>query len=109
MMGLLTEARCANHAHREAAACCPECARHFCRECVTEHDGRVLCAECLRRLALGGGQRAAGVRFPGLYLGALAGLFLLWVCFYLAGQTLVLIPSSFHEGTWWEMLWRGRQ
>ena len=24
------------------------CARYFCRECVTEHGGRLLCVACLR-------------------------------------------------------------
>ncbi len=47
----LSGKRCFNHAGREAAARCPGCRRFYCRECVTEHDGRVLCAECLRRRA----------------------------------------------------------
>jgi hypothetical protein len=41
-------ARCALHAGREAAARCPVCTRHFCRECVTEHHGRLLCFACLK-------------------------------------------------------------
>jgi hypothetical protein len=108
-MGELAEARCCNHAHREAAARCPACGRHFCRECVTEHDRRLLCAECLQGLAAVGAQRAWRLGGPGLWAGALVGLFALWVCFYLAGQALLLIPSSVHEGTWWETLWQGRQ
>lgn len=39
--------RCVLHTQREAAARCPECKRFFCRECITEHDGRVLCSGCL--------------------------------------------------------------
>ncbi len=42
--------RCQFHALREAVARCPECQRYFCRECVTEHDERLLCASCLRKL-----------------------------------------------------------
>ena len=42
--------RCRNHAEREAVARCPGCGHHFCRECVTEHDDRILCAACLRKL-----------------------------------------------------------
>jgi hypothetical protein len=104
----LVEARCFHHAQREAAARCPECGRHFCHECVTEHEHRVLCAECLRRLAEAAGPRTARLGVPGLTLGAMAGLCALWVLFHLAGQVLLRIPSSFHEGTWWEALWQGR-
>lgn len=104
----LADARCVNHSEREAVARCPECGRYVCRECITEHDRRVLCADCLRRQA---GEPAAGVvrrRWRGLCAGGLAGGLALWVLFYLLGQALLLIPSSFHEGTWWESLWQGR-
>ena len=40
----LVHQRCFNHMLREAVACCPECRRYFCRECVTEHEDKVLCA-----------------------------------------------------------------
>ena len=46
-MTALAHQRCFNHALREAAARCPGCGNFFCRECVTEHDDRVLCAACL--------------------------------------------------------------
>ncbi len=107
-MGPLSEARCSNHPLREAAARCPPCGRHFCRECVTEHAGRLLCADCLRRLAPRGVAGRRRIRSAGLAAGAAAGLLALWVLFYGAGQCLLLIPSSFHEGTWWETLWQGR-
>jgi hypothetical protein len=41
--------RCRNHPERAAAARCPECVLFFCRECVTEHDGKLLCAACTRK------------------------------------------------------------
>jgi hypothetical protein len=47
----LADQRCFNHALREAVARCPQCTQFFCRECITEHDDRVLCAACLRTLA----------------------------------------------------------
>ena len=50
-MRSLSLQRCFNHAHREAAARCPECTHFYCRECITEHDDRVICAACLRKLA----------------------------------------------------------
>ncbi|MFN7139481.1 MAG: rhomboid family protein, partial [Limisphaerales bacterium] len=46
----LTQQHCLNHFTREAAARCPECKQFFCRECITEHDDRVICAGCLRKL-----------------------------------------------------------
>ena len=42
--------RCFNHAGREAVARCPECGQFFCRECITEHEDRVLCSACLKKL-----------------------------------------------------------
>ena len=29
------------------------------------------------------------------------GLFLLWLILYYLGRMLILLPSSFHEGTFW--------
>jgi hypothetical protein len=40
----ITQQRCLNHMLREAVARCPECSRFFCRECITEHEDKVLCA-----------------------------------------------------------------
>jgi len=45
--------RCFYHDFREAACRCPICQRYFCRECVTEHDDRVLCVECLKTIVAG--------------------------------------------------------
>jgi len=51
----LTHQRCHHHQFREAAARCPECGRYFCRECITEHADRVLCASCLgKKIGLDG-------------------------------------------------------
>ena len=47
----LVDQRCFNHHLREAVARCPECTHFFCRECITEHDDRIICAACLRKLA----------------------------------------------------------
>jgi len=55
--------RCLNHTFREAVARCPECGHYFCRECITEHEDRVVCASCLRKLveSSAGGRAALGV------------------------------------------------
>ena len=104
----LTYQRCLNHAQREAVARCPSCGQFFCRECITEHDDRVICAACLRRLT-----RASLLRrraFSGLLRvgqGAL-GLVAAWFFFYLMGDRLLRLPASFHEGTLWKVQWWDR-
>lgn len=47
----LRHSRCLFHPLREAAARCPHCGGTFCRECVTDEEGRLACPPCLRRLA----------------------------------------------------------
>lgn len=47
----LRHARCLFHPLREAAARCPHCGGTYCRECVTDEDGKLACPPCLRRLA----------------------------------------------------------
>jgi hypothetical protein len=92
----IAQERCFNHASREAVARCPECGRTFCRECISEHDDRVICAFCLKRLSKKAVRRH---RLVGLVRLAqiLMGVLLLWSSFYLLGKALLNIPSSFHE------------
>jgi len=108
-MPSLTHQRCFNHFQREAVARCVECRQFFCRECVTEHDDRILCASCLKKLL----QPALTSRrwFVGILRLAqgLAGVLLLWLVFYLLGVTLLDIPTSFHEGTLWRLNWYDRE
>jgi len=47
----LNSARCLLHPLREAAARCPHCGGTFCRECVTDEEGKLACPPCLRRMA----------------------------------------------------------
>ena len=47
----LRNARCLFHPLREAAALCPHCGGTFCRECVTDEEGKLACPPCLRRMA----------------------------------------------------------
>jgi len=101
-MADLTYQRCLNHAGREAAARCPGCGQYFCRECISEHEGRVMCAACLRRLGRVPLFQRRGsawvIRFGQCLLGLLAA----WFFFYLVGESLLALPSSFHEGTLWD-------
>jgi hypothetical protein len=39
------------HPLREAAALCPHCGGTFCRECVTDEEGKLACPPCLRRMS----------------------------------------------------------
>jgi hypothetical protein len=98
----LSARRCLHHPEREAVARCPECARFFCRECITEHDDRIICADCLR-LAIKPKQTKRKGFFRvvrGVCLWGIS-VFLAWIYFYFAGRLLITIPSSFHEGTIW--------
>jgi len=96
LLNSLTHTKCFNHGLREAVARCPGCRRHFCRECVTEHEHRLLCARCIAAASAGAQARAR--RFP--FVGAMqfsSAVALLWVTFYVMGQMLLLIPSAFHD------------
>lgn len=105
MTRALAYQRCFNHAQREAVARCPQCGQFFCRECITEHDDRVICAACLRKVARVPLLQRRG--FAGaLRLGqCLLGLLMAWFFFYLIGEGLVSLPTSFHEGTIWHVNW----
>lgn len=101
----LIHQRCANHEFREAVARCPECLRSFCRECVTEHEGRVLCAGCLRKQLESSSidrRRFSWIRT--LAYGSI-GVIITWLVFFYLGRILLSIPASFHEGTIWQQGW----
>lgn len=101
--GALHTRRCVRHGEREAAARCPACERFFCRECVVEHDGRLLCVQCLER-ALAAAQPARDrwrrVRETGLVCAAVA---MAWLAYYTMGSLLLKLPPAFHEGTIWNV------
>lgn len=104
-MPALIHQRCFNHATREAVARCPECSQFFCRECITEHDDRVICSACLKKLA-----RVPLLKRPAfarvMQIGqCLFGMFAAWFFFYLIGSALAGLPTSFHEGTLWRVDW----
>jgi hypothetical protein len=97
----LRHQRCYHHAAREAAARCPECQRFFCRECVSEHDDRVLCSSCLARL----NKPSMGVRLrlAGLInvLRAVVAIIVAWSVLYGLGRALLHIPGMFHHSAPW--------
>ena len=91
----ILDQRCLNHSSREAVAQCPTCKRFFCRECITEHAGRMICVTCVNALARDAQKtaRAARARWT---VTAVAGLLIAWLVFYYLGLTLARIPSKFH-------------
>lgn len=97
----ISDSRCFNHAGREAIAKCPRCGRFFCRECVSEHEGGIICASCLTKTA--GIKHKKGFNLSGIakIFQLAAGILILWCCFYLMGKTLLSIPSTFHEKAAW--------
>jgi hypothetical protein len=100
-MSTIVHERCFNHALREAVARCPECRQSFCRECVIEHDDRVLCASCLKKVAaVAFSTRRA---FTGVIhlTQCVVGLLITWFFFFLIGEMLLRLPSTFHEGGLW--------
>jgi hypothetical protein len=104
-MPALASQRCLNHLSREAVARCPECGLFFCRECITEHDDRMICAACLKKLALkeAGRPRTRLNLWPAVQ-GA-GGLFIAWFIFYVIGRLLLAIPDEFHDDALWKTRW----
>jgi hypothetical protein len=96
--------RCVRHTTREAAARCPACGDFFCRECVVEHDGKLLCSGCLAKQTAARDQRRE--RLAGMRRGlrAVAGAAALWLVFYGIGALLKKIPPDLHDGTVWKKL-----
>lgn len=89
--------RCWNHEGREAVCLCPQCGRSFCRECVSEHDFRLLCAACLRSISRVARPAAKGRFALGL---ALAGIFLGWLLFFLGGEAIVTLGARMERTSW---------
>ncbi|MGA1842815.1 MAG: rhomboid family protein [bacterium] len=98
----IKNSQCLLHPDREAVAICLSCNNYFCRECVTEHKGKVLCKPCLYK-----GKRKSVKRkkVPLLIRAAsaiLVGLFMCYFLFYSLGYTLSIIPDKFHQGDYFE-------
>jgi hypothetical protein len=93
--------RCWNHESREAVCRCPECGNSYCRECVTEHEGRLLCALCLRSLARAR-ERHVPARRRGVVAVALglAGIMIAWVVFFAAGEAVLTLAVRAEQTAW---------
>jgi hypothetical protein len=97
----LSTRRCARHPEREAAARCPSCAGFFCRECIVEHEGRLLCTSCLARETASAKARLAKWAGARRHLELAAAALAAVLVFYGIGSILLNVPPEFHEGTIW--------
>ena len=78
----LAAKRCFNHSVREAVAKCLDCGNFFCRECITEHDARFICCNCLGKStedAKPGSNALATLATVAL---SMVGLIILWLFFF---------------------------
>lgn len=103
-MEALALQRCFHHPSREAVARCPECGQFYCRECITEHDDRIICGSCLKKIAAAeaGPRRARRNLWPAAQF--TGGIAIAWVLIYIAGRVLLSLPEEFHD----ERLWQTR-
>jgi hypothetical protein len=96
-MSSLARARCHNHPRREAAARCPACGSDFCRECVVEHEGRLLCSACLGKAVGGAGRsRHRWVRYGARAASVAVGFLLVWFFFFAVGDVLSRTRDTSH-------------
>ena|ERR1051325_1620622 len=93
---------CLNHSQREAVARCPQCGHFFCRECITEHDDRVICAACLRKILRAEKQKGGSLAWLRRAAAFSFSVMIAWLAFYWIGRILLTIPASFHDGTLWK-------
>jgi len=97
--------RCFNHGGREAVAQCLECSRYYCRECVTAHGARVLCASCLGSTAVTSAPRRRMITTAWRAMQLATGFVFVWLLVYAVGRGLLWLPSEFHEHMIWENEW----
>jgi len=101
-MSEIARKRCFIHGFREAVARCPDCGRFYCRECITEHEDRVICTSCLQKFS----EKIEKSRYHlaefYMMLKLVTGVLVLWLFFYFLGQALLSIPTSFHDGSVWQ-------
>jgi len=92
------DTHCLIHPEREAVALCLFCGHYFCRECVTEHKGKVLCTLCLDKETGGAARKRRLPRLIRAGLAILMGLIVCYILFYSLGSALSVIPDTFHQG-----------
>ena len=93
----LKNRRCFNHADREASARCPVCQNDFCRECITEHKGKMLCVNCLKE-STQKKQNKKKIFAPVFYILLLAiTVIIIFLCFVNMGRGIAFREINKHE------------
>lgn len=86
--------RCVLHAQREAAARCPGCKRFYCRECITEHDGKVLCSGCLTENTRERSEKKQGSGHFKMTAGLIGTFLVLLLIFFSMGVLIQILPEK---------------
>jgi hypothetical protein len=94
----LVALKCEVHAMREAAARCTVCSHHYCRECIQEHEGRMVCGNCLSLKSSLEPKHFAGFKEMLVRLVmALASAALLWGAFWCIFTIGSLLPAEVYK------------
>jgi len=100
MTGMVMQQRCWNHDSREAVCRCLGCGRSYCRECVTEHESRLLCAACLRNLAQAAARKRGRLRRVVAAGLTLTGVVLAWIVFFAVGESILTLRERSERMEW---------
>ena len=92
--------RCWNHEGREAVCQCPGCSRSFCRECVTEHEARLLCSACLEAESRAGRPRRRVMSGAAIAALALGSLLFTWAVFFCLGEAIMSLNARLEPTAW---------
>jgi hypothetical protein len=100
----LLRQQCELHLDRGAVARCPDCGRFYCHECITEHEGEVLCKRCLNQEVESDDEPSGFMQRNAFFLKACAipflisaGYILLFFVFASLGMMLIRFPDEFHH------------
>jgi uncharacterized paraquat-inducible protein A len=93
----LSRQRCTNHAEREAVARCPECKRHFCRECITEHNDKQLCNHCLNKISTDNAKKSNRIKAVVYMICCVVGFLIALGFFYTAAKVISSVPQQYHR------------
>jgi uncharacterized membrane protein YvbJ len=94
----LRERKCVNHASREAVARCPECKKDFCRECITEHNNKMLCTNCLHEKTKRKEAKKKKLEILFTIFLFCLGMLISYYFFFGLASMLSEIPDQFHNG-----------
>jgi hypothetical protein len=96
-MSTFATRRCFIHANREAASLCVTCRRSFCRECVVDHEGRLMCNACLAKATKRPATRESRLAILTGPINILCAVVLCWFVFYMVGRGFLLLEPVRHQ------------